>query len=215
MNSVHDDRAGQNPAPGLAVLISGGGTTLVNMRTAIEQGRLHASIGPVIASNVSARDRVQARGEVAHLIERKAFSDTQAYSKAIFDLIREQGAELVCLAGFLSLLVIPDDFHHRVLNIYPALLPAFGGKGMYGHHVHEAVLQHGCKVSGCTVHFADNEYDQGPIIVQRTCPVLEGDLPETLARRVFQEECIAYPEAIELVLKGRVQVAGRRTIIRG
>ena len=99
------------------------------------------------------------------------------------------------------------------MNIHPALLPSFGGKGMYGHHVHEAVLAHGCKVSGCTVHFVDNTYDTGPIIVQRTCPVLEGDTPDTLAARVFEQEKLAYPEAIRLFAAGRLQLDGQRVNI--
>ena len=96
--------------------------------------------------------------------------------------------DLICLAGFLSLYTIPDHYLGRVINIHPALLPSFGGKGMYGHFVHEAVLKTGCKVSGCTVHFTDNVYDHGPIIIQRTVPVLDDDTPDTLAARVFEEE---------------------------
>jgi phosphoribosylglycinamide formyltransferase-1 len=107
------------------------------------------------------------------------------------------------MAGFLQLIQIPDDFKQRVLNIHPALLPAFGGKGMYGHHVHEAVLRSGARVSGCTVHFADNEFDHGPVVLQRTAPVLDDDTPDTLAARVFEQECIAYPEAIRLIAERR------------
>ena len=106
---------------------------------------------------------------------------------------------MVCLAGWLHLLPIPADFRRRVLNIHPSLLPAFGGKGMYGRHVHEAVLAAGAPVSGCTVHFADDEYDTGPVLVQRSVPVLAGDTPETLAARVFAAECEAYPEAIRVL----------------
>jgi folate-dependent phosphoribosylglycinamide formyltransferase PurN len=129
--------------------------------------------------------------------------------------VRQFDPQLVCLAGWLHLLPIPPDFHQRVLNIHPALLPAFGGKGMYGHHVHEAVLSYGAKVSGCTVHFADNTYDTGPILVQRCVPVLDGDTPDALAARVFAAECEAYPEAIRLMAEGRVKVEGRRVIVSG
>jgi len=94
------------------------------------------------------------------------------------------------------------------MNIHPALLPSFGGKGMYGHHVHEAVLARGCKVSGCTVHFVTNEYDAGPIIVQRAVPVLEGDDADTLAARVFEQECVAYPQAIRLFGAGKLRIEG-------
>src|SRR4029453_6931345 len=120
------------------------------------------------------------------------------------------GAALVCMAGFLQLLPIPDDYYHRVLNIHPALLPAFGGKGMYGRRVHEAVLAAGVKVTGCTVHFADDSYDTGPILVQRCVPVKEGDDADALAARVFEAECEAYPEAIRLIASDRVTIQGRR-----
>ena len=117
------------------------------------------------------------------------------------------------MAGFLQLVLIPEDFRNRVFNIHPALIPAFCGKGYYGHRVHEAVLASGAKVSGCTVHFADNEYDHGPIIVQRTVPVLDDDTAETLAQRVFVEECEAYPEAIRLFAEGRLRIEGKRVRI--
>jgi folate-dependent phosphoribosylglycinamide formyltransferase PurN len=116
---------------------------------------------------------------------------------------------LVCLAGFLQLLPVPEDFAGRVMNIHPALIPAFCGQGFYGHHVHEAALAYGVKVSGCTVHFADNVFDHGPIILQRAVPVLDGDTAETLAARVFDQECEAYPEAIRLFAEGRLHIDGR------
>ena len=114
--------------------------------------------------------------------------------------------DLVCLAGWLCLLEIPPKYQGRVMNIHPALLPSFGGKGMFGARVHQAVLDHGCKMSGCTVHFVDAGYDTGPIIIQRTCPVLDDDTAETLAHRVFEEEKIAYPQAIRLFQAGRLKV---------
>jgi phosphoribosylglycinamide formyltransferase-1 len=129
--------------------------------------------------------------------------------------VRSFTPDLVCLAGWLHLLPIPDDFRHRVLNIHPSLLPAFGGKGMYGRRVHEAVLAYGAKVSGCTVHFADDTYDTGPVLVQKCVPVLAGDDPDALAARVFAAECEAYPEAVGLVASGRVRVEGRRVVISG
>jgi len=205
----------------LATLISGGGTTMVNLaeRAAFDDParKLHAQISLVIASN----DQAAARGiERAHglklptfVVPRKGYDGTEAFSEHVFGLIRDAGVELVCLCGFLSLLQIPDDYAHKVINIHPALLPAFGGKGMHGRHVHEAVLAHGCKLTGCTVHFADQTYDTGPILVQRACPVLEGDTPQTLADRVFEQECEAYPRAINLIAAGRVTIEGRRTRI--
>ena len=153
------------------------------------------------------------RGLSVAIFERAKHKDVKAFSQAVWAQVEARGAELVCLAGFLSLLDLPDRWVGRVINIHPALLPSFGGKGMYGHHVHESVLAAGCKVSGCTVHFCDQTYDTGPIIVQRTCPVLEDDTADTLAARVFEQECLAYPEALRLIAAGRVQIHARRTRI--
>ena len=137
------------------------------------------------------------------------------FTDDVWSAVRAFAPDLVCFAGWLHLLPIPADFRHRVLNIHPALLPAFGGKGMYGRHVHEAVLAAGAKVSGCTVHFADDSYDTGPILVQKCVPVKEGDDAEHWPRRVFAAECEAYPEAISLLASGRVRVEGRRVVISG
>ena len=204
-----------NDPPRLAVLLSGSGTTLQNLADHIAAGSLNAAIATVIASNDRALgiSRAQNLSLPAHVVSRRATKSTAEFSDLVFNLIRDADADLVCLAGFLSLLQIPDDFASRVINIHPALLPCFGGPGMFGHHVHEAVIAHGCKVSGCTVHFADQTYDTGPIIIQRTCPVLEDDTPDTLAARVFKEECAAYPEAINLLAAGRVTASGHRTHI--
>ena len=117
------------------------------------------------------------------------------------------------MAGFLKRITIPDDFTNRVVNIHPGLIPAFCGHGFYGQRVHQAVLDYGAKLSGCTVHFADNQYDHGPVISQKAVPVLEDDTAETLARRVFQAECDAFPEAIRLIAEGKVQVVGRKVQI--
>src|SRR5207245_10586693 len=123
---------------------------------------------------------------------------------------RDAHADLVCLGGFLQLVRVPEDFLGRVMNIHPALIPAFCGKGFYGHRVHEAVLAYGAKVSGCTVHFADNVYDHGPIVLQRTVAVLEDDTADSLAARVFEQECEAYPAAVQLFSEGRLKIEGRR-----
>ncbi len=191
---------------GLAVLISGGGTTLQNLIDEIDRGQLNAQIKLVVSSNPTAfgLERANKAAIPTAVVTKKDFDTPARMSQHVFDLVRDAGADLVCLAGYLSLLEIPDDFATRVINIHPALLPAFGGTGMYGRRVHEAVLAAGCKVSGPTVHFCDQTYDTGPIIVQRTCPVLEGDTPDTLAQRVFEQECIAYPEAIRLIAADRV-----------
>lgn len=204
----------QQPLP-LAVLISGGGTTLLNLLDCIDAGLLNATVTRVIASRAQAKgvERARNRGLDVLAIDKNQPDDTHQYSEKIFHAVREANAQIVVMAGWLNLLHIPEDYNHRVLNIHPALLPAFGGKGMYGSRVHEAVIAHGAKISGCTVHFADAAYDNGPIIVQRTCPVWEDDDPQSLAQRVFAAECRAYPHALNLIAQGRVLVDGRRTRI--
>lgn len=199
----------------IVVLISGGGTTLRNFLEKMGQGRLPVEIAAVISSNASARGLqfAAAAGIPGLVIERKAFADQDAFSRKIFDHCRQAQADLVVMAGFLKRVTIPDDFIHRVVNIHPALIPAFCGEGFYGRRVHEAVLDYGAKLSGCTVHFADNQYDHGPVILQRSVPVYDDDTPETLAARVFEAECEAYPEAIRLLAAGRVRVEGRRVVI--
>ena len=194
----------------LAVLISGSGTTLANLAAEIAAGRLNARITSVVASRteILGIERAEKAGLACAVVERKKYGDVQSFSDEVFKHCR--GVDLICLGGWLSLLAIPERFAGRMLNIHPALLPSFGGKGMYGAHVHTAVLDHGCKVSGCTVHFVDGEFDHGPIILQRTCPVKEGDTPETLAHRVFEEEKIGYPAAIRLFAEGRLVIEGRR-----
>ena len=181
----------------LAVLISGGGSTLINLLDKIDAGELEASVELVLASRpCDGVARSTARGHSCEVVSPRKYPTVAAFSQAIFSRCREARVDLVILGGFLSRLEVPADFEGRVMNIHPALIPAFCGQGMYGHHVHEAVLARGCKVSGCTVHLVDNEYDHGPILVQKVVPVLAGDDAATLARRVFTAECEAYPEAI-------------------
>lgn len=192
----------------LAVLLSGGGTTLQNLIDKISTGELRARVVTVIASRPGIRgiDRARDAGLPVHVVARKEFDSIDAFSDRIFSICTEAGADLICLAGWLQLLKLPDEWLGKVMNIHPALLPEFGGKGMWGHHVHEAVLQAGSKVSGCTVHWVNNEYDAGPIILQRVCPVLESDDADTLAARVFEEEKIAYPDAIERFRAGKISM---------
>lgn len=197
----------------LAVLISGGGRTLLNLQEHIERGDLAAQIDRVVSSRSDAPGvaRSRAAGLRVEVVERRGL-DADDYQDALTAAVGE--VDLVCMAGFLSLWVIPSGYAGRVINIHPALLPAFGGRGMYGHHVHEAVLAAGCRESGCTVHYCDNEYDRGPIILQRCVPVLSGDTPDALAARVFEQECVAYPEAISLIGQGHVRWEDGRVIIR-
>ena len=179
----------------IAVLISGGGTTLKNLIERISAGRLHVDISLVISSNPQAGGLKFAReADIPNLvIEQKNFPDQDAFSREIFGRCRAAGADLVVMAGFLKRLTIPEDFKNRVINIHPALIPAFCGTGYYGHRVHEAVLEYGVKLSGCTVHFADNQYDHGPVILQKAVPVLDGDTPDALAARVFRPSARPIP----------------------
>lgn len=201
----------------LAVLLSGSGTTLQNLVDRIADRSLHARVVLVVSSKPDAfgLERAKKAGLPTAVVSRKECADAAEFSGRVFAHVRRAEAQLVCMAGFLQLLPIPDDFLGRVMNIHPALIPAFCGKGMYGHHVHEAVLAYGAKVSGCTVHFADNQYDHGPIILQRPVPVRDDDTPDTLAARVFEQECAAYPEAIRLFAAGKLRPDGRRVHILG
>ena len=181
----------------LAILLSGSGRTLENLLDHIAAGRLSASVEIVVASRGDVRGVEVARR--AHLplhVLPRGNAPLASWSNAIFNTCRAVDADLIVMAGFLSLVAIPADFEGRVINIHPALLPAFGGKGYHGMHVHRAVLERGCTVSGCTVHLVDNEYDHGKILLQKTVPVLPDDTPESLAARVFAAECHALPEAI-------------------
>ena len=195
----------------LGILLSGGGRTMINIQQEIEAGCLNAEIVVVISSlsNVRGVQLAQGLGLDPVIIRKKDHSDIEQFSGEIAKTLDEAKVDLVVQAGWMCLWHIPANYQNRVMNIHPALLPAFGGKGMYGHHVHEAVIKTGCKVSGCTVHFCTNEYDAGPIIVQRTCEVKDDDDPDTLAARVFEQECLAYPEAIKLFAESRLKVDGR------
>lgn len=198
------------PSRVLCVMLSGSGRTLVNLQSRISQGQLEARVGLVIASRpCPGVERARELG-LPVIVRRGSIPATELAAE-----LEAAGAGLVVLAGYLSLVNIPPGWEHRVVNIHPALLPAFGGPKMYGERVHQAVLDAGCKVSGCTVHLCDGSYDTGPILVQRCCPVLEGDTPASLAARVFEEECRAYPHAVELLLAGRVEVDGPTARILG
>jgi len=200
----------------LAVLISGSGSTLQNLIDHIVSRSLNAQITMVIASRPDLpgiQRAIDAKLPV-HVVDRRNFGDASSFSATVFEHIDAAGVDLICCAGWLCLLEIPSRYENRIMNIHPALLPSFGGKGMYGERVHRAVIDAGCKVSGCTVHFVDATYDTGPIILQRTCPVLDDDTPQTLAHRVFDEEKQAYPHAIRLFAEGQLVVEGRRVLVR-
>ena len=200
----------------LAVLLSGEGTSLENLFERIEAGALPARVAVVIASKADAGGlaRARRRGVPAVAVPRKQYPDVGAFNDRIHEVLAEHPVDLVALLGFLSPFLSRGRFDGRVLNTHPALVPAFSGKGFYGHRVHEAVLARGCKVSGATVHFCDDEYDHGPILLQEAVPVLEDDTPDSLAARVQAAERRIVPEAIRLVAEGRVTIEHGRVRIR-
>ncbi len=200
----------------MAVLLSGGGTTLQNLIDHIQAGDLAAEVACVIGSREKAFGLERARNHhiPAIAVIPRNYPDNAAFNAALWNEVRKYSPGLVVLAGFMSLLTVPEDFRHRIMNVHPALIPAFCGKGMYGHHVHEAVLAYGAKLSGATVHFVDEEYDSGPIVMQASVPVLEGDTPDTLAERVQAKEREIFPKAIQLFAEGRLRVEGRIVRVR-
>lgn len=205
------------PNSSIAVLISGGGTTLKNLLSWRDRGILNVKFNLVVSSNENAGgiQYAQAAKIPVEIVKRKSFADAKAHSEAIFKLCRKHHVKLVVMGGYLEHLIIPPDYENRVVNIHPSLIPAFCGKGFYGERVHRKVLEMGVKLTGCTVHFVDNEYDHGPIIAQRSCAVLDGDTPESLQRRVFELECQLYPEVIDMIVRSRVTVEGRQVKVRG
>jgi len=188
----------------LGILLSGSGRTLQNLIDRIEDGSLPARIEVVISSHpdVKGLDRARKANIPAVVVNWKSFTE-KTFSDAVTAELDKYPLDLVIMAGFIRRYLFPKKYENRILNIHPALLPEFGGKGYYGHAVHEAVLKSGAKESGCTVHFADLQYDHGAHVLQKRVPVLPGDTPELLAERVFQAECEAYPEAIRRVAAGR------------
>lgn len=181
----------------LAVLVSGSGRTLENLCERIADGRLAARIAAVVSSRPDVRGvAIAKRANIPVTVLPPAGRPRDVWSAAVFGACRDAAADLVVMAGFLHLVDIPADFVDRVINIHPSLLPAFGGRGFHGMHVHRAVLERGCTLSGCTVHLVDGEYDHGRILLQRAVPVLSDDTAESLAARVFAAECAVLPEAI-------------------
>ncbi|OYP34081.1 phosphoribosylglycinamide formyltransferase [Rhodopirellula sp. MGV] len=192
------------PLP-IAVFLSGGGRTLENLLVHRDQHGLPIDVRLVISSRGDVRGvEIAKDAGIETLVVRKRDFDEAGYCDAMFEPVRQCGAKYVIMAGFLKHVMIPDDFENRVINIHPSLLPAFGGQGMYGHNVHEAAIKRGVTISGCTVHFVDNHYDNGPIILQRACDVLPSDTPDQLAARVFEQECDALPAAIRTLIPAGV-----------
>ena len=198
----------------IAALISGGGRTVLNLVDKISNGELSAEIPLVIASraNCSGVKRMADADLTCEVLSPRKL-DVGRYSETLFELVRRHQVDLVVMAGFLSLVLIPDDFQRKVINIHPSLIPAFCGQGFYGNKVHQAAIERGVKVSGCTVHFADNHYDHGPIILQKTVAVPDGATADDLASLVFDAECEAYPEAIRRYASGNLMIENGRVIL--
>ena len=188
-----------------AVLISGSGTTLKNLMEQRDLGTLPVEFRLVVSSKKEAGGLNYAKEASIPtvVVPKQRTQSAEEHSERVFGPIREAGAELVVMGGYLQHVLIPADFENKVINIHPSLIPSFSGKGMYGLKVHQAAIDFGVKVSGCTVHFVDNEYDHGPIILQSTCKVLESDTAESLQRRVFELECEALPSAIRMIVARR------------
>lgn len=198
--------------PRLAVLLSGGGTTLQNFIDRIASGRLDAEIAVVISSKPDAfgLERARLADIPAVAVSRRDHADVSVFNDALHAELDRHRFDLILLAGFMSPLQLRGLFARRVMNIHPSLLPAFGGQGCYGERVHRAVIEAGVKVSGCTVHFADDDYDRGPIILQGVVVVEDDDTPEALAARVHVVENELYPEAVRLWAAGELEVVGRK-----
>lgn len=183
----------------LAVMVSGGGRTLANLIEKIEACELNARVVLVIASRECLGAEIARRARIETLVKPGVIGADELGA-----MWRERGVEWVALAGYLLMVRVPTEFRGRVVNIHPALLPSFGGAGMFGRRVHEAVIEAGCRVSGYTVHLCDDRYDTGAILAQRCCEVHENDTPETLAARVFALECEAYPRVLNDLIAGRL-----------
>lgn len=178
----------------MAVLLSGSGRTLDNFHDRIADGTMKGSIEVVVSNVADALGLAKAKNYGYPALHAK---DNDAVNK----ILQDYDIDLVLLAGFLKLYLPPSHLSRSVLNIHPSLIPSFCGAGFYGMRVHRAVHDRGVKVSGCTVHFANEIYDEGPIVVQKCVPLAEGDTPDDIASKVFEAECVAYPEAINLVVE--------------
>lgn len=201
----------------LAVFASGGGSNFGAILKAIDAGTLNAELVLLITdrSDIGAIDKADERDIPVAVLRPRDFADDDAFAEAMLNVLTANRATFIALAGYLK--KIPTSvvaaYKHRILNIHPALLPSFGGKGMYGSRIHEAVLELGCRVTGVTVHLVDSDYDTGPIVLQEPVAVRQDDTPKSLAARVLQFEHRLYPEALQLFAEGKVTVDGRRAVV--
>lgn len=199
----------------VAVLISGSGRTLKNFIDLASEDQLPLEIKLVISSSsqASGLQHAEEAAIATKVCDRREAASDAEYGTQVFDACRAAEVDYVLMAGFLKLVPVPEDFAGRVINIHPSLIPAFCGHGMYGDRVHQAVLDYGAKLTGCTIHFVDNQYDNGPIIWQQPVPVFDDDTAETLAKRVFQAEKEAYPHVLRLLAAGKIHLDGRRVTL--
>lgn len=199
----------------VAVLLSGNGSSLENLLEHIDSGQVNAEVVVVVCSKEEAfgLERARRRGIPAIAVSRKKYPDGKEFNDHVHAALAPYDVELVALLGFLSLFELRGKYEGRSINVHPALIPAFCGRGFYGRRVYEAVLESGVKLSGATVHLSDDEYDEGPILLQEAVPVLEDDTVESLAQRVQAAERRLVPQAVQLFADGRVRVEGRRARI--
>jgi phosphoribosylglycinamide formyltransferase 1 len=197
----------------IGVFASGRGSNFQAILSAIDLGTLPARVTVLLSNrrDAGAFEIANTYSIPAVHISQKQYPDEASYAAAILDILRAHNVELIALAGYLKKIPVGvvREYRHRILNIHPALLPSFGGEGMYGHHVHEAVLASGAKFSGATVHIVDEEYDRGPIVIQKTVPVDELDTAETLAAKVLEVEHEIYPLALKAFAEHRAIANGR------
>lgn len=195
----------------------GRGSNLQTIVDACRDGRVNGRVAVVIGvkDEVPAMDRARSAGVPTIEAKPKDYETDEAYGVRLLEILGEYSVDLICLAGYMRILppAVVSAFRWRIMNTHAALIPSFCGKGMYGEHVHKAVIEYGAKISGCTIHLVDEQYDTGPIIIQKAVPVEEFDTPETLAARILPNEHAAYVEAIQLFAQGRLQVEGRRVHI--
>ena len=197
----------------LGVLISGRGSNLQAILDAIAEGRLDARVGVVVSNQADAQglERAEKAGVPTAVVSHKDYDSREAFDEAVLAQLKNHDVDVVCLAGFMRILssVLVRAFPSRILNIHPSLLPAFAGL-----HAQRQAVEHGAKVSGCTVHLVDEELDHGPILAQAAVPVEEGDSEESLSARILEQEHRLYPVAIQLILDGKVRVDGRRALVQ-
>ncbi len=202
----------------IAVFVSGRGSNFQAIIEAIEERRLAAEVVLVVGDkpDVGAFDIAKKHGIHYTYFNKDAYESDEKYNTAILTALEKSQVQLIALAGYMKKIgqAIIRSYKNKILNIHPALLPAFGGQGMYGIRIHQAVLEYGSKVSGVTVHLVDDEYDTGAPVLQRCVPVLDDDTPETLAARVLAEEHKIFPEALQLFCKNTIEVDGRKLVVR-